>query len=76
MYNTSMRKRILLVEDEHIIALQTVKLLNENGFQVHIAGSAHAAIEAVKNQPVDLILMDIELEIGRASCRERVCVGV
>ena len=53
---------ILVVEDNGIIALQTVELLEKNGYR--IAGTTAFGKEAVAmatKSPPDLICMDIEL---------------
>jgi PAS domain S-box-containing protein len=56
---------ILLVEDEVLIAMGEQMLLQEAGYQVLIADSGEAAIEAVTTHPeIDLILMDIDLGPG------------
>lgn len=59
-------KRILLVEDEAIVAADESRLLKGEGYAVLIAASAKKAIETVNSGPdaVDLILMDIDLGKG------------
>lgn len=56
-------KRILLVEDEAIIARAEAKALQERGFQVEIALNERDALKRVEREtdPVDLVLMDIQL---------------
>ncbi len=56
-------KRILLVEDEAIIALARRKLLEKSGYQVEHAPTGEAAIK-VAPERFDLVLMDIELGSG------------
>ncbi len=60
-----MKKNILLVEDNTIIAL-TVKYELENyGYEVFTAHSGEYAVETIKNNAdIDLILMDINLGYG------------
>lgn len=54
--------RILLVEDQPIIALAEQRLLEKNGYRVSIAGTGEQAVEMVTNdRDFDLILMDIDL---------------
>lgn len=55
-------KKILIVEDEYIIALVQVKFFQKKGFEVLSVGSGKAAIEAVKKFSPDLIIMDIRIE--------------
>lgn len=57
--------KLLLVEDEAIIALTERVLLEKNGYQVETVQSGEAAIAAVARDPrIDLILMDIDLGNG------------
>jgi len=57
-----MSKRILIVEDEYILALDLKKQLTELGYQVvaHVATVEHAVLCAKQKKP-DLILMDIKI---------------
>ncbi len=56
-------KRVLLVEDEALIALTEKRLLQQHGFEVVIANTGEQAIE-VADSDIDLILMDIDLGAG------------
>jgi PAS domain S-box-containing protein len=58
--------RILLVEDDRIIAMWEERLLINEGFLVVHAGSGEEAIRQVETSspPFDLILMDIDLGKG------------
>jgi len=59
------RKRILLVEDEFLIAMMETKTLEGNGYEVVHAGNASSAIERSRSDPAfDLVLMDIDLGKG------------
>lgn len=57
----SSRKRLLLVEDNPISQKVEKKLLSESGYDVEAVSSAFDAIEAVKTNSFDLVLMDIEM---------------
>lgn len=58
-------KRLLLVEDEAIIALAEARVLRNAGYEVEIVHSGEESIEAVRTQTsVDLVLMDIDLGPG------------
>ena len=58
-------KRILLVEDEVIVALSQKMEIEKRGYSVITASSGKDAIEAFKsNRSIDLILMDIDLGSG------------
>ena len=58
-------RRILLVEDEAIIALSEKVMLERNGYAVTLAHSGEQAIDASRrNDDIDLILMDVNLGPG------------
>jgi two-component system, response regulator PdtaR len=58
--------RILIVEDEFIIALAAEEALVEHGFQiVGVAASFEAAIALAERERPDLVLMDIRLASAR-----------
>jgi PAS domain S-box-containing protein len=52
---------VLIVEDEDTSFIYLASLLKRNKLNVHRAKNGYEAIEIVKNQKVDLILMDIRL---------------
>lgn len=55
-------KKVLLVEDEAIIALSTKKMLEKTGlFEVSILDNGPAAISFLKQNPPEIILMDIKI---------------
>ncbi len=59
------RIKILLAEDEAIIALSTSKFLKQNGYDVVTVHKGNRAISAVKEDPdIALVLMDINLGKG------------
>ena len=58
-------KKILLVEDEALIALSEARMLEKHGFEVSIVHSGEKSLEAVAADPsISLILMDIDLGQG------------
>ena len=58
-------KKILLVEDEVIIAMAEMTVLKKNGFEAINATSGEEALEILKNDDsIDLILMDFALGKG------------
>ncbi|NBC29810.1 MAG: response regulator [Spirochaetes bacterium] len=59
------RRRILLVEDEAVIALSEKRTIQAHGFNVTVAHSGVAAVDAALGDArPDLILMDIDLGSG------------
>jgi len=57
-------KMILLVEDEAIIAMNEERMLRGEGYGVVLAFNGENAISIADTQPIDLILMDIDLGKG------------
>ena len=53
--------RILLVEDNAVNQLVVLRLLEKHGHAVSIAGDGRKALEALKKDAYDLILMDIQM---------------
>jgi len=53
--------RILLVDDEVPIQRAVVPLLRSRGYDVDVAGTGGAALEAVASRPPDLIVLDLGL---------------
>ena len=58
------KKKILLVEDQAIIAMQKKMRLDDYGYDVHVVHKGEAAVESVRNTSFDLILMDVDLGSG------------
>ncbi len=59
------RGRILLVEDEALIALSEIKTLEKHGYEVITACSGEKAVEtATQDTGISLVLMDIDLGSG------------
>lgn len=59
--NSNKRNRLLLVEDNPISQKVEKKLLIDSGYRVKAVSSGFDAIEAVKSNNFDLVLMDIEM---------------
>jgi len=61
----SKNKKLLIVEDEIIIALTESAMLRKNGYEVQAVSSGERALEAVKdNADIDLVLIDLNLGSG------------
>ena len=54
-------KKLLLVEDNPVNRRLAMFLLRSQGYQVREATSALEAFEILKTEPIDLIVMDIQL---------------
>ena len=60
-----MKKKILLVEDEAILAMSEASTLEKAGFDVITAADGDEALNYVKNDhEISLVLMDIDLGSG------------
>ncbi len=65
-----MKKRILLVEDDGIIAIANRRVLEQEGYEVHVSYNGEAAVDLVRESCTsldcmfDLVLMDINLGSG------------
>ena len=60
-----MSKKILLVEDEALIAMTEAQMLQKHGFEVDTVYTGEQAVEKVDADPaIELILMDIDLGAG------------
>jgi two-component system, response regulator PdtaR len=56
------RRRILIVEDDYLVALQFENALTEAGFEVvDIASTAEEAVQLVPDHQPELVLMDVRL---------------
>ncbi len=66
-----MATRILIVEDEASIAEPFARLLEREGFETTVAPTAAAALAAARQDPPDLVLLDVVLPDGdgRDVCR-------
>src|SRR5512145_3434958 len=63
--NGPVRKKILLVEDEAIIALRERKTLERYGYGIVVEHSGERAIRTFEaDDSIDLVLMDIDLGAG------------
>ncbi len=56
-----MAKRVLVVDDEPNIVLSLRFLMEREGFQVEVASTGEAALEALARKPADLVLLDVML---------------
>jgi two-component system, sensor histidine kinase and response regulator len=53
--------RILLVEDNRVNQAVATQFLTKRGHEVVVAGNGRAALEALENQTLDLVLMDVQM---------------
>ena len=58
---SSRRLRILVVDDNHVNTLVAAGYLERAGHRVDCASSGREAVEAVRNFPYDVVLMDVQM---------------
>lgn len=56
-----MKKTILIVEDDAVLAAELEKVLREENYQVTIAGSGQEALSRIAREDIDVCLLDIRL---------------
>ncbi len=72
MSGSASGRRLLLVEDESIIALSERKELERKGYSVSVTYRGEDAVEAIAGDSgIDLVLMDIDLGPGWTGPRRR-----
>ena len=54
-------KRVLLAEDIKVNQRLVTAILGKAGYRVDVAGNGREAVDAVRNLPYDLILMDVQM---------------
>lgn len=59
----SLKPHILIVDDDASMVRTTAMILGRKGYAVSTAQDGHAAIEKVKEQPFDIIFMDIKMPV-------------
>lgn len=60
--NTKTKPRVLVVDDEHVIADTLAIILNQNGFAATAVYSGTGAIEKARSDRPDLIISDVIME--------------
>lgn len=62
--------KILLVEDDKAIILNLTEFLNKEGFLVRAVSGQSAALKVLKDEKIDLVLLDVSLAEGNgfAAC--------
>ncbi|MCJ7582114.1 MAG: PAS domain S-box protein [Candidatus Aminicenantes bacterium] len=63
LHETPLHTRILLAEDNEINQKLAVRLLEKKGYRVTVANNGQEAFSIWENEPVDLILMDVQMPI-------------
>jgi len=61
MFLTLMKKKILIVDDEENARIGLSKLLSQEGYQVNAVGNGHEALDFLGNEPVSLVITDINM---------------
>ncbi len=61
VFDDSEKRKILIVDDNRINQVVTKRILEKKDFECEVAGDGHQAIEMVKKEDYDLILMDVNM---------------
>jgi signal transduction histidine kinase/DNA-binding response OmpR family regulator/HPt (histidine-containing phosphotransfer) domain-containing protein/HAMP domain-containing protein len=61
MMGKNLPLRILLAEDNSVNQILGVRLLDRLGYRIDIAGNGFEALDALRRQPYDVILMDVQM---------------
>lgn len=59
-----MKTHVLIVEDEVTLAKNIDRFLSRQGYATTIVSTVLGALSVVRNQPIDIVLLDIELADG------------
>lgn len=60
-FTTSMKKKILAVDDDSTFSTMIKTYLQKNGYEVFVAGNVNSALELLKSEKPDLILSDYRM---------------
>ncbi len=61
MKNSQNDTQILIVDDEYLVRRLLTEKLSGEGYQCQQAGSANQALDALKDGPFDLVLLDVKM---------------
>jgi CheY-like chemotaxis protein len=59
VYKPIKKKTILIVDDDQIAVHTYQEKFQSQGFKVEVAGNDHSAMQMLKNDPVDLMILDL-----------------
>jgi DNA-binding response OmpR family regulator len=70
--NTNSNQKILLVDDDKAISENLGSFLERSGFNVLLAGNGKQALEIIKKQSPDIVIMDVLMPVmdGREALRQ------
>lgn len=60
---SELQKRILVVDDEENTRLALTRLLAREGYDVKTAANGSEALSQIRNQPVELIITDLNMPV-------------
>ncbi len=56
-------KKILIVDDELVMAETMLLMLNSRGYRVSMAGDGRRAVEVIRTDPPDLVISDLAMPV-------------
>src|SRR5581483_8456835 len=71
--HATVRPRILLVDDDELLARTYARTLSADGYDVEVRYDGESAVDAVERDPFDAVLSDIDLpRLGGLALLERI----
>jgi two-component system, response regulator, stage 0 sporulation protein F len=58
---TRMQKKVLIVDDDPLVALGLEKVVSKEGFETATASTGAKALQKIEEDPPDVVLLDIKL---------------
>ncbi|HEX7518151.1 MAG TPA: response regulator [Chthoniobacterales bacterium] len=59
VYNPIKKKTILIVDDDQVVVHMYLEKFQSQGYKVEVAGNDHSAMQILKKDPVDLMILDL-----------------
>jgi DNA-binding response OmpR family regulator len=71
-HDRNRKPRILIADDEYVISRCVTFMLKKEGYECHSVSDGEAAIEAMRADPPDLLILDLDMprKNGFEVCRE------
>lgn len=61
MHGVSLTARVLIVDDEHVIADTLALIVNKNGYTARVAYNGEEAVRLAELEPPDILISDVVL---------------
>jgi len=64
--STSLRRKVLVLEDEHVVSQLLIRFLNAAGYDALPADDPDSAFVALRRSPIDAVVADVRFPNGRS----------